>query len=216
MLINWPYRGNNFIHVMMPEGVKGRRESEGHRSHLFNGWATAAGYGYRSLREDVWEHGFEEPGVLQLRGRWHPVEAGVELELELTNATEQAWHDVYPNVCVSLAAAPRFADPGLERTLYAAADGLKPVLRKSSYEWAEGFIAVASQDGAATIAYGWQGEKPDKPHVGDPALACVHANPHYGTLEPGQPVLRRGVIYTVIGTPADAYRRFRMEQGKAT
>ena len=38
MLIHWPYRGNNFIHVMMPEGVKGRRESEEHRTHLFNGW----------------------------------------------------------------------------------------------------------------------------------------------------------------------------------
>jgi len=49
--------------------------------------------------------------------------------------------------------------------------------------------------GAATIAYGWQGG--DKPHVGDPALACVHANPHYGT-------------------PADAYRRFLMEQRQAT
>ena len=217
MLIHWPYRGNNYIHVMMPEGVGGRRESEEHRSHLFNGWRTATGFGYRSLGDGEWENSFDEPGVLQFRGRCHPIEARVELELALTNDTKQVWHDVSANVCVSLAAAPQFADPGLERTFYAAAEGLKPVVREGVSEWAHGFIAVASEDGAATIAYGWPvQEKPGRPHVGDPALACVHANPHYGTLEPGQPVVQRGVIYTLLGTPADAYQQFRMEQLQAT
>jgi len=164
-----------------------------------------------------WENSFDEPGVLQFRGRCHPIEARMELELALTNDTKQVWHDVHANVCVSLATAPQFADPGLERTFYAAAEGLKPVVREGLYEWAHGFIAVASEDGAATIAYGWPvQEKPDRPHVGDPALACVHANPHYGTLEPGQPVVQRGVIYTLLGTPADAYQQFRMEQLQAT
>ena len=206
MLLHWPYRGNNYIHVMMPESVKGRRESETDRCFLFHGWWKEADYHYRPLDDSAWEHTYHAPGVLHLRGRWERIDGGVALELELTNNSTEAWREVDANVCVSLAGAPQFADRPVERTFYPAADGMKRLIPKGTYEWTHGFIAVAAEDGGATIAYGW--DTGGKPHVGDPGLACLHANPHYGSIDSGQSVTHRAVIYTMPGTPEDAYRRF--------
>ena len=213
MLLYWPYHGSNFIHVMMPENLGGRRESENRKNHVFHGWGQEESYHYQRIGNNAWEHTYEEAAVLHLRGRWQRIDAGMALELELTNNSKEAWHEVDANVCVSLAGAPQFADPAVERTFYSAADGMKQVIRKGTYEWAHGFIAVAAKDGEATIAYGWH--TGGKPHVGDPGLACLHANPYYGSIDAGQSVTHRGVIYTMPGTPEDAYRRF-LDEGIAS
>jgi hypothetical protein len=214
MVLNWMSSvGHNFIHILMPENVKDRKTT-GDVEYIYgcNTKEQSHSYAFRRIAADSWENTLEIPQRIRIRGLWKNIPDSLGMELELTNLSNEIWHDARATVCVSLAAAPGFADSELKRTYYPDPDSrneLRLVQRSGNYKWLYPFIAVASGQGVGAIAHWF--ENGSKPHEGNEALACIHASPLYGRIEPAQSVSRRGAVYAMEGTPQEAYQRFLKE-----
>lgn len=220
--LDWLAHTRNFIQVWMPETV-----TAGESILLFI-LREVVSFHFSSPWRGLWVHTFEKPRTLFLQGRWRAIPEGVELSLNLTNLSSEVWENVNADVCVQLVAAPDFADFALERTFSISNRRLVPAAQPASRQTVtheykmgeratENFIAVGSRTPGYVVAQWWEGP----PQVGGnchPSIACVHAVPSYGRIEPGQTVLRSGRLYLMRGTVADAWKRYqkeRIESGKA-
>lgn len=217
--LDWLAHTRNFIHVWMPEAV-----TSGEFTPLFI-LREVASFHFSSPQKGLWVQTFEKPGTLFLQGRCRAIPEGVDLSLGLTNLSSQVWENVIADVCVQLVAAPDFVDFDVKRTFSISNGRLVPAAQpvsgqnltheyKMSKPATENFIAVASRTEGYVVAQWWEG----MPHVcGNchPSIACIHADPSYGRIEPGQTVLRSGRLYLMHGTVDDARARYQKERIKS-
>jgi len=72
----------------------------------------------------------------------------------------------------------------------------------------EPWIASTDATGQWTVAIFWD-RAAELFHNGDRPNRCIHSDPAFGTLAPGQSVTRRGMILLLRGTPQEALELFR-------
>jgi len=214
--LDWQAHTRNFIHIWLPEGV-----------------AIPGGDAVFILREvvdfrftlpepELWVVSYEKSGVIALRGECRAITEGVALALAITNLSETAWEETRPGVCVQLAAAPDFADPALERTVSVTDGRLCPMAPPEhvgltahyhpSAPPTENFIAVASRLPGFVIAQWWEGPPISVGGNSHPSIACLHAQPAFGRIAPGETVRREGRLYLMPGTVEEAYQRYVAEK----
>ena len=122
------------------------------------------------------------------------------------------------------AAAPDLADLALDRTFTVTDGQLTPMAQPDSRngitshygpagEATENLIIVASKRPGYVAAQWWEGAPTSVGGNCHPSIACIHAPPSFGTLEPGHSATRRGRLYLMPGTPEDAYQRYRNDTG---
>lgn len=109
----------------------------------------------------------------------------------------------------------RPTDGGLDTFQMSLVDGRQHLERTQRHrdKWGftdehsdDGIIGVVSDDGAATLTTTWQ----QVHHLQVNRLAsfrCIHANPHFGDLQPGQARTVQGCILAVAGDLENAWAR---------
>jgi hypothetical protein len=195
--LDWWVTQRNFINLWLPEGVM----SDGGKVVWFLlrdptdlRWSHDQG---------IWESRFAMEGRCEVVARVAPREDGIDLCVRVKNLSESAWPGTHLAVCVQLATAPDFRDPGLERTYFPAPGGwrkfeagtVKQVYPggchfygvMNSGETAQldrAEIRVASQCGRWFLSHFFR----EAVSVGGnchETICCVHANPVLGPLAPG-------------------------------
>lgn len=218
--LDWRAVTRNMINIWLPEAVVSR---EG--THLFILQEDLC-FNFLRRRDGGWEHRLTKPGVLSLTVTACGVEEGVGMSLALTNETADTWHEVHASVCVQFHAAPDFYDPERSRTFHLAGGELQamqgPVRQAGGDacrfyghphlpEYARsdtGFAVIEAPDGSHAAAQWWEGASGAWGNA-HPATLCVHTDPGFGTLPPGQTVVRRGMLALMRGNRHDALVRFR-------
>ena len=71
-----------------------------------------------------------------------------------------------------------------------------------------GLVVRSSEDGAHHVAVAWEDAFSVSYNLHDPRLNCIHSNPRFGALEPGEFVTVHGRIYFFSGTIDELYERF--------
>ena len=221
--LDWRATTRNVIYLWMPENV-GRRNGK-----LLAILREEASYRFERIGEDRWRHVFEKPGVLRLEGLIEPIEDGIAMSLTLTNLSAEKWEEVGAGVCVQFHAAPDFRDPERGRTFYLSGGKLRTLEHSAITTSGDGacrfygagrspecppadasFIGIASVDGRHVAATWWEGAQGAGGNC-HPATLCIHSNPGFGDIAAGVSVTRRGRLYLMPGTPADALARFRRD-----
>jgi len=154
------------------------------------------------------------PGRCRVEVTMASIHDGVELTLSVSNLGEVTWRDTVACACTQLVAAPDFVDFARERTFYWRG-GEKVLPGKGHFSKAvgpddadPGFIATVSCSGRHVVGTGWEtvhslGGNDSR------MISCIHSNPAFGDVAPGERVTRRGRIYLMCGTAEDALARYR-------
>jgi hypothetical protein len=162
--------------------------------------------------------GLDFDGELQAR------EDCVEFRITARNPGEQPWEREHLSlVCCRSGSSPAFEDYNAERTFVCRGGEFIPVARLLDGRFAdhrmcgfpvgegdEGYerlSAKISRDGqwvlgvavdrAGSLSFNFQRR-----------VSCIHSNPRWGKLAPGQEVTIRGRVYLMRGTLADLYQRY--------
>jgi len=213
----------NFVHIWLPEGY-------GKPPHSCTVLDRTEDRRFR-MEGDRLVTCFSDAGNLALRGEVWPIEDGVGLSLAVTNLSDDALPPCSASVCVQFAAAPSFVDTRLERYFYVH-DGdvchVKPpyVNYEDNHAWFYGtapreeflhnpapdfaFVGLASKDSRWVAGMGWDTSETVFGNC-HPSISCIHADPEFGRLQPGETALCRGVLYIMPGTALDCIARFRDE-----
>jgi hypothetical protein len=203
--LDWWITQRNLIRIWLPEGL----------------FADAGEVVWFLLREptdirwsriadDVWESRFEKKNACEIVTRTSKREDGIDFSIRLTNLSAMTWPNANMPVCVQLATAPDFCDPGLERTFYPGSQGWQkfdPKSVKAVYPGGCHFfgsmklgdthaaggaeIRVASRCGQWHLSHSFE----NAPSVGGnchETMCCVHANPVVGMVRPGETKEARG------------------------
>ena len=135
-------------------------------------------------------------------------------------------------VCAQFHAAPDFYDPERTRTYHVSGGEMRAmagpttppcdsISRFYGHGWLPehypeddaGFIAIQSASTKYTVGLWWEQAGPvwGNAHL---STLCIHADPHYGRLEPRVSRERRGKLYLMAGGPSAALARFHQESSK--
>ncbi|MAE59895.1 MAG: hypothetical protein CMJ49_00910 [Planctomycetaceae bacterium] len=212
---DWCAHTRNMVHLWLPEGVMTADERP-----LFI-LSEEADFAFKRVGDEHWVHTFTKPDTLGLHAEYCAIPDGVSISLEVTNLTDRTWPNVTAGVCAQLAAAPDFVDLALERTFAVSEGELVPMAQPvreglvhhygSSATATENFIAVNSRKSGFVVAKWWEGEPVGVAGNCHGSIACIHAPPGYGALEPGKSAKRTGGLYFMPGDVEDALRRYRAE-----
>ena len=197
--LDWWVTQRNFINIWMPEGVM----SDGGNTVWFL-LRDVTDLRWSCDANGVWESRFEIPGRCEVVARTSEREDGIDFTIRLTNRGEQSWKDAHLPVCVQLATAPDFRDPGMERTFYRTGNGwqrftpsdVNPVYpggchfygnMKQSGKTPAGRaeIRVASQCGKWYLSHYFREARSVGGNCHE-TICCVHSNPVVGTVRPGE------------------------------
>ena len=160
-------------------------------------------------------------------GEWGGVHACVCLQLTLAasylDLTWKRTHCVVDGRVVDFARMEHFGG-GKPYYCYAMLDGHRAPLRhrdpyREGAKWRftrespdAGFICVTSADGSRTVWTGWEEVQYLQVNAAS-AFGCIHANPFYGDIGPGERVLRRGRVGLAEGGAEAARDAFAAEFG---
>jgi len=221
--LDWHASTRNMINIWMPESV-----SSSSHGTLVMILREPVNYHFTRTGEDCWSYWFEKPGVLRLEGGLGAIEGGVAMALEVRNLSGQLWYDVSAGICVQLHAAPDFYDPNRERTFYLSGGRLRtmegpckettagafygPRLFPDYPEADVGFMGIRSEDNRYVVASWWESASTVWGNA-HRATLCIHTNPEYQDIAPGESKRRRGRLYLMAGTPEDALERFKADSG---
>lgn len=121
------------------------------------------------------------PDGLEFSVRVDPEKDGARLELRLRNGSDRKLSGLWAQVCVMLKGAPGFNAQTKENKLKLADAGV---------------CAVRSEDGKRWIATVFE-----KPKLWEnPPCPCIHADPVFPDLEPGQEAVSRGRVFVTEGS----------------
>ena len=218
--LDWMASTRNMINMWLPETIA----CENH-GMLLGILREEASYHFSQASDGSWTTSFEKLGVLTLEARITPVEEGVQLSLEIGNASRDVWEKVRACVCVQFHAAPDFYDPERKRTFYLSGGQLRTLEgpyrdpgfygpgQHPGYPQADAsFIGINSEDGRHVVALWWQ-EGQQVFGNAHRATLCVHTDPAFQDIAPGESAIREGRLYLMQGTQEDALRRFRDDSG---
>lgn len=214
--LDWWITQRNFIRVWLPEGV----------------FADAGEVVWFLLREptdirwsqitdDVWESRFEKKDACEIVTRTTERADGIEFLIRLKNLSSTTWPNANMPVCVQLATAPDFRDPGLERTYHRSGEGCQkfdPKSVKPAYPGGCHFfgsmslgdkgtpggaeVRVTSRCGQWHLAHSFENAVAVGGNCHE-TICCVHANPVVGVVKPGETKEARGWL-RVRNEPVDA------------
>jgi hypothetical protein len=203
--LDWWVTQRNFIRIWLPEGVfsdAGKIEWFLLREPTDLRWDCP--------RPGTWENRFEKPGCCEVVTRTTEREDGIDFVVRLKNLSARIWPGANMPVCVQLATAPDFRDPGLERTHYHTRTGWKRFDAESvrpaypggclffggmrlddagDFDQAE--IRVASRCGQWFLAHWFENAITVGGNCHE-SICCIHANPVVGQLKPGEMKESRG------------------------
>lgn len=205
--LDWFVTQRNLIRIWAPEGITANGKLQWFllREPPPITWAP--------LGTEGWESRFEIPGRCGVVTRARPRDDGIDLELDATNLGTMPWTGTRLTVCVQLAAAPDFRDPGLERTYHPTPQGWQKFARDEvrdsvppgrctfygtapapgTGEAGPAEIRVGSVCGKWHLAH-WFCEARGVIGNCQPGFCCVHANPELGTVAPGATATARGGV----------------------
>jgi hypothetical protein len=115
------------------------------------------------------------PDGLEFSARVAPGERGADLELRLKNGSGRKRTALRAQVCVMLKGAPGFAAPSKENKRHLP----------------DAVCAARSDDGRRWIATRFEGAKT----WDNPPCPCIHSDPTFPDLEPGQEAVVRGRVW---------------------
>ncbi|MSR64165.1 MAG: hypothetical protein EXS18_00090 [Verrucomicrobiae bacterium] len=116
--LDWWITQRNLINIWLPEGVfsdAGSIEWFLLRDVTDLRWSSA--------KDGAWESRFAMKDRCEVVTRTTERKDGVDFTIRLTNRSVKTWPNANMPVCVQLATAPDFRDPGLQRTYHHAKDG---------------------------------------------------------------------------------------------
>ena len=204
--LDWRVTQRNLIPIWLPEGVSadGRWVWFLLREPPPLHWTVGG--------EAECEGRFELNDRCRVVARTAPRDDGIDLHLQVTNLTPAAWSTVRLTVCVQLAAAPDFRDPGLERTWYHTRGGWRkfdPQKTNRSYPGGCHFygtdyqpdksdvdrfeIRVASPCGRWFFSHCFPQATAVAGNCHE-SFCCVHSDPVFGPVAPGATGEARGWI----------------------
>ncbi len=234
-------QGAHFAQIFVPafpEGHFGMNVPEQVQAEdLALGWSMP----HEGIRWTKQENGTAEytcrfPGKAELRVRLEPGADVVVLRLELKNLTDKPWRRVFTNTCLNNHPSPYFVDPERVRSFVWTDDGPTSMLRMPiaprSGEPLHGgwgvaapnqkapaggplirypFLFVRSRDGQWIVAH-TTGEGTG---VGSNAhYSCLHANPAWPEIPPGQSRSVVSRLYFLRRGPEDLLVRWKKDFGK--
>ncbi len=125
------------------------------------------------------------PDGLAFSVRVEPDKDGARMELRVKNGTDRKWTGVWAQVCVMLKGAPGFNAQTKDN--------------KAKFP-ASGVCAVRSEDGKRWIATVFE-----KPKLWEnPPCPCIHADPLFPDLAPGEEAVSRGRVFVYEGEDLNA------------
>jgi len=213
----------NFIHIWLPE-VYGKcpnecsvlDRTEDRRFHM---------------EGDTLVTTLTRPGSFEFHGEVCPIEDGVGMRLSVTNLSTEYLSESIAGVCVQFAAAVSFTDTELERYFYVHAgqvNYIKPPYQdyENGHAWFWGtapnetfahnpkpdfgFVGLASADGKWVVGHGWDASRVICGNC-HPSVSCIHADPFFESIAPGETASTAGVLYIMEGSPESCVERFRCE-----
>ncbi len=221
MQLDWTAATRNVLNFWLPEGIF----KDEKREFMFMLLREDVSCNYHRTDGDGVRYDFEKPG-LRLQGATRPIQDGVEMEMTIDNLSEEVWGKVMPGVCLQFHSAPDFYDPERHNTFYVSGGEIRFMDTDTGGEHFYGprmlpelfppadipLIGIRSHDGEHTVAMYWEGGESVWGNA-HRATLCVHADPIFGKISPGESVTRKGRIYLMPGTPEDALARYREEVG---
>lgn len=153
----------------------------------------------------------------------------LEIQLVLTNLSEQLWQNAYAEACIQLATAPDFRYTDGAGVFYASTDGIRHFAKEFMpvNEWGCQFLKdpevpfehplmmVPSACAKYTFGHAFSGSGTIFGN-GAPRIHCVHSYrpAHLPTLEPGQSTTQTGLIFVAEGGPSQALEYYLKWQGQ--
>src|SRR5262249_19418884 len=116
--LDWWITQRNMINLWLPEGVysdPGTIEWFLLRDVTDLRWSCG--------KDGAWESRFERKEHCEVVTRTTEREDGIDFSIRLRNLSPRTWSHSSMAVCVQLATAPDFRDPGLERTFHHTRNG---------------------------------------------------------------------------------------------
>jgi hypothetical protein len=161
----------------------------------------------------------------------------VDLEMTITNLSDEIWHEVFAFNCVSPARAPAFEDSAMQRTYMQVQGqpqalahttriqgrrpgmGIYAVLQHTDHmpPFAEAFQATSpnQSDGAWMAKIADTGDAYMATTTQDALflfnntnLGCIHAAPNFGDIEPADAVTVSSRVYFAKGSLQDFIKRY--------
>lgn len=213
----------NFIHIWLPENY-------GKAPHDCCTFDRTEDRRFR-MEGDTLVTTLTEDGRFDIRGEVAPIEDGVALALSITNLSSESFPASMAGVCIQFAAAASFVDTELQRYFYVHDERITTI--KPPYEdydnghawfWGTaprepfqhnpapdfGFVGLQSVDGKWVVGHGWKSARTICGNC-HPSTSCMHADPFFDAISPGDTACARGVLYIMKGTPQTCLDRFCVE-----
>tara|TARA_B100000809_G_scaffold237132_1_gene256677 strand:+ start:1632 stop:2372 length:741 start_codon:yes stop_codon:yes gene_type:complete len=213
----------NFIHIWLPENY-------GKPPHDCCTFDRTEDRRFR-MEGDTLVTTLIREGSFEIRGEVAPIEDGVGLTLSVTNLSSEALPGSVAGVCIQFAAAASFVDTELKRYFYVHDDRITAIHppyedydKGHAWFWGTapreefqhnpspdfGFVGLESADGKWVVGHGWDSARTICGNC-HPSISCIHADPFFDALPPGEAVSSHGVLYIMEGTATTCLERFRRE-----